>query len=73
MRLEETFSLGAGSRGLVLTGLGVVGLLTGWLVGGRIDQIGPQRGVLIGAWLGVLVLVLVGVGVAPTVWLVAAF
>jgi MFS family permease len=71
LRLEETFSLGAGSRGLVLTGLGVVGLLTGGLVGGRIDRIGPERGVLIGAWLGVLVVV--GVGVAPTVWLVAAF
>jgi MFS family permease len=69
LRLEETFALGAGPRGLVLTGLGVVGLLTGWFVGGRIDRLGSRRGVLIGAGLGALVVA--GVGLAPTVWLVA--
>jgi MFS family permease len=64
LHLQETFALGAGSRGLVLTGLGAVGLLTGWLVGERIDRFGPRLGVLSGAGLGVLVVV--GVGLAPT-------
>jgi predicted MFS family arabinose efflux permease len=70
LRLEEQFALGAGARGLVLTGLGVAGLLTARLVGGGVDAIGPRRSVLFGAALGVLVVV--GVGLAPAVWLVAA-
>ncbi|WP_219415205.1 MFS transporter [Pseudonocardia nigra] len=70
LRLEEEFGVGAGARGLVLTGLGVAGLLTARLVGGGVDRIGPRRSVLLGSGLGVLVVV--GVGLAPTVWLVAA-
>jgi len=69
LRLEEVFGLGAGPRGLVLTTLGLVGILTGRMVGGWIDRTGPQRGVLIGTGLGVLVVV--GVGLAPTAVLVA--
>ena len=69
LRLEAEFGLGAGPRGLVLTGLGVAGLLTARLVGGRIDRIGARRSVLIGAGLGVLVVLVVGL--APAVWLVA--
>lgn len=70
LRLEDAFALGAGARGLVLTGLGVAGLLTARLVGGGVDRIGPRRCVLLGTALGVLVIV--GVGLAPAVWLVAA-
>jgi MFS family permease len=70
LRLEEEFTVSAGARGLVLTGLGVAGLLTARIVGGGVDRIGPRRSVLLGSALGVLVVV--GVGLAPTVWLVAA-
>jgi len=70
LRLEDEFALGAGARGSVLTGLGVAGLLTARLVGGGVDRIGPRRCVRLGAALGVLVVV--GVGLAPAVWLVAA-
>ena len=70
LRLEDAFALSAGTRGLVLTGLGVAGLVTARLVGSGADRIGPRRSVLIGAAVGVAVLV--GVGLAPTVGLVAA-
>jgi len=68
LRLEEEFGVGAGARGLLLTSLGVAGLLTARLVGGGIDRIGARRSVLLGAALGVLVVI--GVGLAPTVWLI---
>jgi len=70
LRLEDDFALSAGARGLVLTGLGVAGLATARLVGSGADCIGPRRSVLIGAAVGIVVLV--GVGLAPTVGLVAA-
>ncbi|MEN3266618.1 MAG: hypothetical protein V7646_3512 [Pseudonocardia sp.] len=69
LRLEEEFGVSAGVRGLVLTGLGVAGLLTARLVGGGVDRIGARRSVLLGAAIGSLVVV--GVGLAPVVWLVA--
>ena len=69
LRLEEEFGIGAGPRGLVLTGLGVAGLLTARLVGGGVDRIGARRSVLLGSGIGVLVVL--GVGLLPTVWLVA--
>ena len=70
LRLEDEFALSAAARGLVLTGLGVAGLVTARLVGSAADRIGPRRTVLIGAAVGIVVLV--GVGLAPTVGLVAA-
>lgn len=70
LRLEEVFDVAAGQRGLVLTGLGVVGMLSARLVGGAVDRIGPRRTVLLGAGLGVLVVV--GTGIAPTVAAIAA-
>jgi MFS family permease len=69
LRLEEEFGLSAAGRGAVLTGLGVAGLLTARLVGGRVDRFGPRRCVLLGTALGVFVVV--GVGLAPAVWLIA--
>ena len=70
LRLEDAFALSAGARGLVLTGLGVAGLLTARLVGGGVDRIGARRSVLAGTGLGVAVVA--GVGLAPAVGLVAA-
>ena len=70
LRLEEEFAVSAGPRGLVLTGLGIAGLLTARLVGGGVDRIGPRRSVLAGSTLGAAVVA--GVGLVPAVWAVAA-
>ncbi|HVL85310.1 MAG TPA: MFS transporter [Pseudonocardia sp.] len=70
LRLEDDLGLGAGPRGLVLTVLGVAGILTARLVGGGVDRVGPRRSVLAGAVLGALVLA--GAGLAPTVGAVVA-
>lgn len=70
LRLDEVFALGAGARGLVLTGLGVAGLCTARIVGGRVDRIGPRRAILLGAGAGVPLVVVVGL--APQVEMVAA-
>jgi MFS family permease len=69
LRLEQDFAVGAGTRGLILTGLGVAGILTARLIGSLVDRVGPRRCVLLGAGLGGLLVV--GVGVAPAVWVVA--
>ncbi|OLT14484.1 MFS transporter [Pseudonocardia sp. CNS-139] len=69
LRLEEEFQVGAGTRGLVLTGLGVAGILTARFVGGGVDRIGPRRCVLVGGVLGTLVVI--GVGIVPAVWQIA--
>jgi nitrate/nitrite transporter NarK len=69
LRLEEQFEIGAGPRGLVLTGAGIAGLLTARLVGGSVDRIGRRRSVLAGVACGTLVIV--GVGTLPAVWGVA--
>ncbi|NUT52171.1 MAG: MFS transporter [Saccharothrix sp.] len=70
LRLGDSFGLGAGQRGLVLTGFGLVGIFTARLNGWAIDRFGARRcavaGVLVG---GVL---LVGVGVLPSVVAVGA-
>jgi MFS family permease len=68
LRLEDEFDVGAGPRGLILTGAGVAGLLTARLVGGRVDRIGTRRSVLLGAGFGAIVVVCVGV--LPAVWMV---
>ncbi|GGM62656.1 MFS transporter [Longimycelium tulufanense] len=60
MRLDDEFALGAAGRGLLLTGYGVVGLLTARLVGRAIDRFGARRCVLAGAASGVMLLVVVG-------------
>lgn len=70
LRLEEAFGLGAGARGLILTGAGVAGVLTARLVGAGVDRIGGRRTVLIGAAVGTLVVA--GAGLAPAAWMIAA-
>jgi MFS family permease len=69
LRLEEAFGVGAAQRGLVLTGMGVVGLLSARLVGALVDRVGARPCILVGAGLGAgLVL---AIGVAPTAGVVA--
>lgn len=67
-RYDEEFGLGAGTRGLVLTGFGIAGLLTARLVGSAVDRVGARRCVLLGGLTGAA---LIGVfGITP--WLFAA-
>jgi MFS family permease len=68
LRLADVFGLDAGPRGLVLTGLGVVGILTARVAGSAIDRVGARRCVIVGAVLGGLLLA--GVGLVPVVGLV---
>ncbi|MBW4717659.1 MFS transporter [Saccharothrix obliqua] len=60
LRLGDDFGLGAGERGLVLTGFGAAGIacarLTGWLI----DHIGPRRCALLGSAVGAVLLALIG-------------
>ncbi len=65
LRVDDAFALPAGLRGAVLTGFGVVGLLTARLVGAGVDRFGADRCARVGAVLGA---VLVGaLGVLPSV------
>ncbi|GAA1342560.1 MFS transporter [Catellatospora bangladeshensis] len=61
LRLGDDFGLGAGERGLLLTGFGVVGIVTARLTGRMIDRFGPRRCVLVGAAAGSVLLALIGV------------
>ncbi len=61
LRLGDDFGLGAGERGLVLTGFGVVGIVTARLTGWMIDHVGPRRCVLLGTTVGAVLLALIGV------------
>ena len=67
LRLEEAFGVGAAQRGLVLTGMGVVGLLSARLVGAFIDRAGARRCVLLGAGLGAGLVLGIGLAPAPAV------
>ncbi|MEJ3657809.1 MFS transporter [Actinomycetes bacterium KLBMP 9759] len=69
LRLEDQFDVGAGTRGLVLTGMGVAGLLTARMVGARVDTVGPRRSILLGTAIGALAVA--GAGLAPDVWMIA--
>ncbi|MBB5954142.1 MFS family permease [Saccharothrix tamanrassetensis] len=61
LRLGDDFGLGAGERGLVLTGFGVVGIVAARLTGWMIDRVGPRRCVLLGTTVGAVLLALIGV------------
>ncbi|WP_433273158.1 MFS transporter [Actinosynnema sp. CS-041913] len=61
LRLGDDFGLGAGARGLVLTGFGVVGIVAARLTGWLIDRFGPRRCVLLGTTVGSVLLALIGV------------
>ncbi|OLM18740.1 MULTISPECIES: MFS transporter [unclassified Pseudonocardia] len=70
LRLEDDFGLGSASRGLVLTALGVAGILTARLIGGAVDRLGPRRCVLTGAVAGGVLVALIGL--VPVLWVVVA-
>ncbi|WP_447002864.1 MFS transporter [Saccharothrix isguenensis] len=70
LRLGDSFGLGAGQRGLVLTGFGLVGIFCARLTGWAIDRFGARRWALFGAAGGAVLLA--GVGVLPSVVAVAA-
>lgn len=60
LRTEEAFGLGAGPRGLLLTGFGLAGLLSARAVGRGVDRLGPRRAVVVGAVAGAAPVALVG-------------
>jgi MFS family permease len=59
-RLGDTFGLSASQRGLVLTGFGIVGMLTASVVGRTIDNVGARLCVVAGACVGAALLALIG-------------
>ncbi|GAB3443708.1 MFS transporter [Actinophytocola sediminis] len=59
-QVEDRFGLGASERGLLLTGFGVVGILTAGLVGRLLERIGARSGALIGAVAGAVPVALIG-------------
>ena len=70
LRLEDVFGLSSGARGLVLTALGLTGILTARLIGGLVDRVGPRRCVLTGALTGAVLVA--GIGVVPVLGVVVA-
>jgi MFS family permease len=70
LRMQDVFELGAGLRGLLLTGFGLAGVVTARLVGGAIDRIGARRCVLAGGVAGGVLMF--GVGASPSLPLLAA-
>lgn len=67
-RAQDAFGLGAGQRGLLLTGFGVLGMLSARGVGHLIDRMGGRRSALIGSMAGAVPVALVGlIGWLPAV------
>jgi MFS family permease len=69
LRAEDAFALSSGERGLLLTGFGVLGIVTARLVGHGIDRIGARKSALIGAAAGALAVA--GIGFVPSTAAVA--
>ena len=71
-RLDDVFGLGAGERGVLLTGFGVVGFLTARQIGKAIDRVGAATTVVVGATLGAGLVAAVGttpiMAVAVVAW-----
>ncbi|MEU3643778.1 MFS transporter [Lentzea sp. NPDC034063] len=59
-RLDDVFGLGAGERGILLTGFGIVGFLTARQIGKAIDRFGAATTVVVGATLGAGLVAAVG-------------
>ncbi|MDU0291945.1 MFS transporter [Saccharothrix longispora] len=70
LRLGDSFGLGAGQRGLVLTGFGLVAIVTARLTGWLVDRVGARWCARVGAVVGGLLLA--GAGVLPSVVVVGA-
>ncbi|MGB3443608.1 MAG: MFS transporter [Actinophytocola sp.] len=76
-RTDDGFGLTSGQRGLLLTGFGVVGMLTAGLVGRIVERIGGRRAALIGAIAGAVPVALIGVvpwvGAVGMLWALGGF
>lgn len=76
-RTDDGFGLTSGQRGLLLTGFGVVGMLTAGLVGRIVERVGGRRGALIGAMAGAVPVALIGVvpwvGAVGALWALGGF
>lgn len=59
-RLDDVFGLGAGQRGVLLTGFGVVGFLTARYIGKAIDRFGARTTITVAAPLGAGLVAAVG-------------
>ncbi|ONI76049.1 MFS transporter [Actinosynnema sp. ALI-1.44] len=70
LRAEEVFQLGAGARGLLLTGFGVMGIVSARFLGHAIDRVGARRAATIGAIVGAVAMA--GIGVVPSIAAMAA-
>ncbi|MGW4110932.1 MFS transporter [Actinosynnema sp. NPDC004786] len=70
LRLGDAFGMGAGGRGLVLTGFGLVAICTARLTGWSIDRFGARWCAVAGTAVGGVLLA--GVGLLPSVVAVAA-
>ncbi len=60
-RLEDTFGLSSGLRGLVLTGYGLVGFLTARHVGGLSDRFGTRSAAVLGLAAGGVLVAAIGI------------
>lgn len=59
-RAQDAFGLGAAARGLLLTGAGVLGMLSARVIGRLIDRVGARRSVLIGSLAGAVPVAVIG-------------
>lgn len=59
-RAEDAFALSASERGLLLTGFGVVGIVTARFVGHGIDRIGARKAGILGAVSGAALVAAIG-------------
>jgi MFS family permease len=59
-RLDDVFGLGAGERGVLLTGFGIVGFLTARQIGKAIDRFGAATTIVVGATAGAGLVAAVG-------------
>ncbi len=59
-RAEDAFGLGSGARGLLLTGAGVLGMLSARVVGRVIDRVGGRRSALAGSLAGAVPIAVIG-------------
>jgi MFS family permease len=59
-RAQDEFGLGSGARGLLLTGAGLLGIVSARLVGRLIDRAGGRRSALLGSLAGAVPIALIG-------------
>ncbi|QCQ91062.1 MFS transporter [Rhodococcus sp. SGAir0479] len=74
-RAEDVFGMSPATRGLLLTGFGVAGILSARPIGTLIDRIGARRAVLVGAFAGAVLVAIAGTvglsAVAAAAWFLA--